>query len=174
MDPQALATVAAETSVSRRLTGLSALVGEGPLALVCAALLEGADPEAHAQQVIWLSGHDATVAELRAKGWHDYWFRTWGARGLLYVWDEQAAPAVVAGLGDEHWRPAEMCLKVSARRELAGAGDPALGLVGHPLPRVRAAAACSRRACRGTSTAGRAGPCAAAARARRCCTSRRW
>ena len=40
--------------------------------------------------------------------------RTWGARGLLHCWDDAATDAVVAGLGDEHYRPAEMCLKVSA------------------------------------------------------------
>ena len=57
--------------------------------------------------------------------WKDYWVRTWGARGLLYVWDDSAAPAVVAGLDDEHWRPAEMCLKVSTKRELGEAGPRA-------------------------------------------------
>ena len=47
--------------------------------------------------------------------WQDYWVRTWGARGLLHVWDDAATGAVVAGLDDEEWRPAEMCLKVVAR-----------------------------------------------------------
>lgn len=140
MDPQVLATAAAETSVSRRLTAVAAAIGERPLALVCGELLEGADPEEHPQQVAWLSGHDGTVEQLRARGWRQYWFRTWGARGLLYVWDDQVAPAVVAGLEDEHWRPAEMCLKVAARRELAEAGDAAVELARHDLSRVRSAA----------------------------------
>ena len=48
--------------------------------------------------------------------------------------------AVVTGLGDEHWRPAEMCLKVVAAHDVAGAGDGAAALAGHDLPRVRAAA----------------------------------
>ena len=70
--------------------------------------------------------------------WKDYWVRTWGARGLLYVWDDSAAPAVVAGLDDEHWRPAEMCLKVSTKRELGEAGPRAAVLaVDGELPRVR-------------------------------------
>ena len=43
--------------------------------------------------------------------------RTWGARGLLHVWADSATDAVVRGLADEHWRPAEMCLKVAARHE---------------------------------------------------------
>ena len=41
---------------------------------------------------------------------------------------------------DAHWRPAEMCLKVVARHDVAGAGDPAAALLGHGLPRVRAQA----------------------------------
>jgi HEAT repeat protein len=57
---------------------------------------------------------------------------------LLYVWDESAAPAVVAGLDDEHWRPAEMCLKVSTKREIGEAGPRAAVLaVAGELPRVR-------------------------------------
>jgi HEAT repeat protein len=64
--------------------------------------------------------------------------RTWGARGLLYVWDESAAPAVVAGLDDEHWRPGEMCLKVATKREIGEAGPRAAVLaVEGELPRVR-------------------------------------
>lgn len=51
------------------------------------------------------------------------------------------ADAVVRGLSDPDWRPAETCLKVAARHELAGAAAPAVLLLGHPLPRVRAQAA---------------------------------
>jgi hypothetical protein len=70
--------------------------------------------------------------------WKDYWVRTWGARGLLYVWDDSAAPAVVAGLDDEHWRPGEMCLKVATKREIGEAGPRAAVLaVEGELPRVR-------------------------------------
>jgi hypothetical protein len=66
--------------------------------------------------------------------------RTWGARGLLHVWDDSATASVVAGLADPDWRPAEMCLKVVARHDVAGAGDGAARLVEHHLPRVRAQA----------------------------------
>lgn len=72
--------------------------------------------------------------------WKDYWLRTWGARGLLHVWDEAATHALAAGLDDEEWRPAEMCLEVVARHEVAGAGDGAAALAEHDLPRVRRAA----------------------------------
>jgi hypothetical protein len=56
------------------------------------------------------------------------------------VWDDSATAAVVRGLADEHWRPAEMCLKVAARHEVAGTGDGAARLADHELPRVRAQA----------------------------------
>jgi HEAT repeat protein len=66
-----------------------------------------------------------------------YWRRVWGARGLLYVWSDRAAGPVVAGLDDEAWRVAEMCLKVAVRRELAEAADAAVPLSQHELARVR-------------------------------------
>jgi hypothetical protein len=93
-----------------------------------------------------------------------YWFRVWGARGLLWAWDGAAADgtattepsasaadtaaltaaftdAVTAALSDEHWRVREMAAKVVA----AHAVDKALSAVSaradDPNPRVRAAAA---------------------------------
>ncbi len=84
----------------------------------------------------YLTGHETHDPST----WHDYWVRTWGARGLLHVWDDAATDAIVEGLGDDHWRPAEMCLKVTARHQVAGAGDAAAVLAGHELPRVRSQA----------------------------------
>lgn len=107
---------------------------------VCEALLEGADPEAYGELALRLSGHDRGFAELRAAGFRDYWWPTWGARGLLYVWRPDAAPAVVRGLAHERWRPAEMCLKVAARREVPEAAAGAVDLAAHDLARVRAVA----------------------------------
>ncbi len=115
--------------------------GSSRVVEVCAALLDGAPPEEEAGMAVRLSGHAvATPDELRARGYREYWWPTWGARGLLYVWSESAAASVVRGVGHEHWRPAEMSLKVAARRELAEAADAAVGLSGHELPRVRAVA----------------------------------
>lgn len=69
-----------------------------------------------------------------------YWPEVWGARALLHVWDDSAASAVLDGVKNRAWRVREMCLKVSAVREL---GD--IGLLKPRLtdenPRVRAAAA---------------------------------
>ena len=102
----------------------------------CADLLAGADVRDYAAMLAYLGRNCATAAF--DPGWHDYWHRTWGARGLLYVWADSAVGAVVVGLADEHWRPAEMCLKVATKREIGEAGPGALTLVAHELPRVRA------------------------------------
>jgi hypothetical protein len=117
-------------------------LGTGPFVSVCTDLLAGADREEHLTALPYLTGHsfaDGTAAR-DPRRWPDLWVRTWGARGLLHVWDDRATDAVVAGLGDQEWRPAEMCLKVTARHEVAGAGDGAARLATHDLPRVRAQA----------------------------------
>ena len=112
--------------------------GEARVVEICSALLEGAPPEACGAIAVGLTGHHKSVEELRAAGFHDYWWPTWGARALLYVWRPDAASAVLRGIAHEHWRPAEMCLKVAARRDLAEAADGAVALATHDLPRVRA------------------------------------
>jgi hypothetical protein len=129
-----------DASVRACIETLCDRYGESVVAEACTALLAGVPPEDHPEIAVGLSAHGATVEELRAKGWQDYWWRTWGARGLLYVWSDGAAPAVVEGLADPHWRPAEMSLKVAATREVAEAAEGAVALAGHRLPRVRAAA----------------------------------
>ncbi len=121
---------------------LASHVGERAVVDLCLDLLSGAAREDHLAELPYLTGHpwQPGDAVLDASSWKDCWVRTWGARGLLYVWDDSAAPAVVAGLDDGDWRPAEMCLKVSTKREVGGAGDGAARLSTHELPRVRAQA----------------------------------
>lgn len=104
------------------------------VALAC-DLLDGADPATYQREILYLTGHAD-----RHEGWAGHWPRVWGARALLYVWDESATPDVLRGLDDDVWRVAEMCLKVGSRRELPGAADAAMGLARHGLPRVRAQA----------------------------------
>lgn len=121
---------------------LAARLGVPRFVEVCTALMAGADREEYVEELPGLTGHEWHPGDGvfdRAR-WHDYWVRTWGARGLLHVWDDSASEAVVRGLADEHWRPAEMCLKVAARHEVAGTGDGAAVLADHELPRVRAQA----------------------------------
>lgn len=69
-----------------------------------------------------------------------YWFRVWGMRGLLWVWSDAGVPAVLQGLGDEHWRVREMAAKVAARHIVDEALAGLTEVRGDPVPRVRAAA----------------------------------
>jgi hypothetical protein len=121
---------------------LAAHLGTARYVELCTDLLAGAARADHLDALPYLTGltFAAGSPTLDATHWPDYWVRTWGARGLLHVWDDPATAHVVAGLSDEHWRPAEMCLKVTARHEVAGAGDGAARLAEHELPRVRAQA----------------------------------
>lgn len=113
-------------------------IGTGRSARYCAGLLQGADPEDEPDLFVYL-GARATERFLAGTWGPPYWSRVWGARGLRYVWTDECAPAVVDGLGDDAWRVAEMCVKVSGQREIGEAGPGAAALAGHELPRVRQA-----------------------------------
>lgn len=123
-----------DAHVGELVLELAGHLGEPATVDLARDLLCGADPAAYQQEIVYLTGH-AQAHE----GWADYWPRVWGARALLYVWEERVAPAVLDGLSDPAWRVAEMCLKVSTKRGLSGegAGDAAASLAGHELPRVR-------------------------------------
>jgi hypothetical protein len=122
-----------------RLARLAAHVGEARAAELCAELLAAGSADEHPETLVYLGGDGGRAVLAGTGDWRPYWSRVWAARGLLYVWDDSAAPAVLAGLADPAWRVAEMCLKVSTRRDLP-AGDDAVRLARHELPRVRAAA----------------------------------
>jgi len=126
--------------VGSRVRELASHLGERETVEVCVALLGGGRREDHVDALRYLAGRSFGAGDEPPDPavWKDYWLRTWGARGLLYVWDDAASQAVVSGLDDEHWRPAEMCLKVVALREVAGAADAAAALSRHELSRVRA------------------------------------
>lgn len=105
----------------------------------CVALLRG-DP-ADDDFILALGGptslnviHDGPAQR------NQYWRRVWGARGLLYAYDERAADAIVVALGDEHWRVREMAAKVIARHQIGAALPAVAELQADPVPRVRAAA----------------------------------
>jgi HEAT repeats len=126
--------------VGALIQGLDALVGRVRFVEVCVDLLKGADRSAYVPELRYLTGLDWAEGEPvhDPAVWKDYWIRTWGGRGLLYCWDDAATRPVVAALGDEHYRPAEMCLKVAAKHDVAGSGPGAAMLTRHELPRVRA------------------------------------
>jgi hypothetical protein len=113
-------------------------IGEAEAARRCADLLAADDPHDEAEILLFLGG-TAGESVLDGGEWRPYWARVWGARGLLYVWTDEVAPIVVRRLGDDHWRVAEMCVKVSAKREIGEAGPGVAALAEHELPRVRAA-----------------------------------
>lgn len=126
--------------MAERIRELDALVGRPRFVEVCCDLLAGADRTSYVPELRYLTGHswDPGDPVLDDTVWKEYWVRTWGARGLLHCWSDRATDAVVTGLGDEHYRPAEMCLKVSAKHDVAGSGPGAAALTTHELPRVRA------------------------------------
>lgn len=129
-----------DVPVATRIRELDALVGRRRFVEVCVDLLAGADRSSYVPELRYLTGRRVERDDpiLDPAVWKDYWVRTWGARGLLHCWDDRATHAVVAALGDEHYRPAEMSLKVAARWDVAGAGPGAAALTAHELPRVRA------------------------------------
>ena len=69
-----------------------------------------------------------------------YWPEVWGARVLLYAWNDTAADAVLAGLQNQAWRVREMCCRVAAARGLP-AVEYLHELLTDDTARVRAAAA---------------------------------
>jgi HEAT repeat protein len=69
-----------------------------------------------------------------------YWFRVWGARGLLWAWEDSALEAIITATGDEAWRVREMAAKVIARHLVGDALAAVAALRDDPVPRVRAAA----------------------------------
>jgi hypothetical protein len=128
-----------DVPVAQLIGELDALVGRERFVDVCVDLLEGASRTAYVPELRYLTGHtwEPGSPTFDPEVWRDYWVRTWGGRGLLYCWHDRATDAVVAGLGDEHYRPAEMCLKVCAKHDVAGSGPGAAALASHELPRVR-------------------------------------
>jgi HEAT repeat protein len=110
---------------------LAGHVGEEAVVALACHLLGGADRSAYPQELPYLTRLADT------DGHPVEWSRVWGARALLYVWDDAATDAVLAGMRDPFWRVSEMCLKVGVRRELGQGADVAAELVHHELPRVR-------------------------------------
>jgi HEAT repeat protein len=104
----------------------------------CVELIEGR--EVDGELVFALGGPPARWAVTGGESGPDYWLRVWAARGLLYVWDDSAAPAVIDALGDEAWRVREMAAKVVARHRVGDALPVVAALADDPVARVRAAA----------------------------------
>jgi HEAT repeat protein len=114
--------------------------GEPEVVAACLVLLAGGDVDRAFIFAVGGPGGDFVFGP-HPRGDQRYWLRVWGARALLYAWDDSARDAVIAALADEHWRVREMAAKVVAKRKLGDALPVVAGLREDPVPRVRAAAA---------------------------------
>lgn len=112
------------------LASAATTLGEDRVVDWCARLIRGQE-RADDPDLAWLGG---------TEDWLPYWRRVWGARGLLYVWDDSALEAIATALDDEHWRVREMGLKVVRAHVLTRLTGEAADLREDPNARVRAAA----------------------------------
>ena len=113
--------------------------GRGPVTAGCVALLRGQDVDDNL--IMALGGPvGRVVLDDGPKQRNQYWRRVWGARGLLYAFDDSAAEAIIEVLGDEHWRVREMAAKVIAKHKIGAALGTVAGSRDDPIPRVRSAA----------------------------------
>lgn len=110
--------------------------GEHDVADRAAALLTGTNEGE--EFLLWVGGRHAQGILDGAPAL--YWPEVWGARTLLYAWEDAAAPAIRAGLANRAWRVREMCTRVVAAREL-DFGVDLLPLLTDEVARVRANAA---------------------------------
>jgi hypothetical protein len=105
----------------------------------CVDILSGGEVDEETLRA--LAGPASTqVLEGAEGGPSGYWPRVWAMRGLIYAWNESAAPVVIAGATDESWRVREMSARVVARHQVSGALDEMVVLRDDEVPRVREAA----------------------------------
>lgn len=113
--------------------------GRAEVVAGCVDLLVGRD--ADDELILALGGPGARhVLAGGAGGRHGYWPRSWGARGLLYVWDSRATQVIIQATHDDAWRVREMAAKVIARHRVGDALGAVSALEGDDVARVRAAA----------------------------------
>ncbi|CAN5711359.1 hypothetical protein BH23DEI1_BH23DEI1_11980 [soil metagenome] len=70
-----------------------------------------------------------------------YWPRSWAARSMAHLGDEDAAPWLVEALGDPHWRVRMTAARGIGQLSADGHDDDIAPLLEDPHPRVRTAAA---------------------------------
>lgn len=112
--------------------------GRAAVVTGCRALLRGEDVDP--DLLVGLAGPAAGKFLDGAAHDDTYWLRVWGARGLLWVWDDAAGPEVVLAIHDPAWRVREMALKVVARHGLGDLVTDVAAARVDPVPRVRQAA----------------------------------
>jgi len=112
----------------------------GDLAVVrgCRALLRGEDVDP--EFVLALGGPPARWAVTGDAPGPEYWTRVWAARGLLWIWNDEAVPELAAALKDPAWRVRETGAKVVGRHRVDDLLEPVAALRNDPVQRVAAAA----------------------------------
>lgn len=125
-----------DASPKDRIAEAVSRFGERDVADRAAALLGGANEGD--EFLLWVGGQHAQGLLDGAPAL--YWPEVWGARALLYAWDDVAAPAVRLGLSNQAWRVREMCGRVVIAHELPFADELAL-LLTDEVARVRVVAA---------------------------------
>jgi HEAT repeat protein len=110
--------------------------GERDVADRAAALLSGNNEGE--EFLLWVGGRHAQGILDGAPAL--YWPEVWGARTLLYAWDEPAGTVVRTALANQAWRVREMCCRVVAARELPF-GAELVPLLADEVARVRGNAA---------------------------------
>lgn len=123
----------------RSVEALAERYGRDVVVAWCLDLLARRAVDGHV--IFALGGPPAKWAVYGGRPVSDYWLRVWAMRGLLWLWDDAAAEAVVAGLDDEAWRVREMGAKVVARHRVDSGLPGVLELRQDPVARVRQAAA---------------------------------
>jgi hypothetical protein len=115
--------------------------GEDVVVRWCTDLLDGAGSGAVPSEAgLVLGGRHARLLLADPDADHAWWWRVWGLRGLLYVWDDSARPSVRRALEDDAWRVREGALRVIARRRIDDDLQRVADLREDPVPRVRSAA----------------------------------
>jgi HEAT repeats len=113
--------------------------GRGPVIDGCVALLRRQDVDDNLIMALSASA-GRIVLDDGPRQRNQYWRRVWGARGLLYAFDDRATDAIIGALGDEHWRVREMAAKVIAKHKIGAALSAVADVRDDPVPRVRSAA----------------------------------
>ncbi len=109
----------------------------------CIALVTpGESPQGVDEGLVLALGGPASqrVLDEGATGRSWYWLRVWGARGLLWAWDDSATQAVAMALQDPQWRVREMACRVVARHGVGDLLTEVAELRHDPSARVRTAA----------------------------------
>jgi hypothetical protein len=115
--------------------------GEDGVVRWCTELLDGAGPDAvSSEAALVLGGRHARALLADPAADHAWWWRVWGLRGLLYVWEDTARKPVWHALDDEAWRVREGALRVIARRRLDEDLQRVADMREDRVPRVRSAA----------------------------------